>query len=68
MSRLPGPNIDEVPGTKPAAGITRPDLEEGGFGAGGVSVPKTQANTGMDVDFPSEGRRRGLNGPNNRGV
>ena len=63
MSKLPGPTLDEVPGTKPAPGITRPDLEEGGFGAGGVSVPRQQANEGMSVDFPTEGRRRGLNSP-----
>jgi hypothetical protein len=66
MSKLPGPTMDEVPGTKPAAGITRVDLEKGGFGAGGVSVPEKMANDGMDTAYPTEGRRRSLNGPNNR--
>lgn len=66
MSRLPGPYIDEVPGDKPAAGITRVDLAKGGFGAGGPSVPEKMANEGMSTDYPTEGRRRALNGPNNR--
>lgn len=64
MSRLPGPTMDEVPGNTPSAGITRPSLTEGGFGASRASVPSKQANEGMDVSFPSEGRRRALNGPN----
>lgn len=64
MAKLPGPTLDEVPGDRPAPGITRPDLTKGGFGAGGVSVPEKMANEGMDVDFPSEGRKRGLNGRN----
>lgn len=64
MSKLPGPTMDQVPGAKPAPGITRVDLEKGGFGAGGASVPERLANEGMDVDFPTEGRRRGLNGGN----
>lgn len=58
--------MDEVPGSKPAAGITRVNLEKGDYGAGGVSVPETMANTGMDTAYPVEGRRRNLNGPNNR--
>ena len=66
MSRLPGPTMDEVPGAKPAAGITRVDLEKGSFGAGGVSVPETMANGGLDTAYPTEGRRRALNGGNNR--
>lgn len=65
-SKLPGPTLDDVPGSKPAPGITRPDLEKGSFGAGGPSVPETMANSGMDTDYPTEGRRRGLNGGNNR--
>lgn len=64
MSRLPGPQMDEVPGDKPAAGITRPSLVDNTWSD--VSAPRTQANTGMDVDFPTEGKRRNLNGPNNR--
>lgn len=69
MSKLPGPQMDEVPGAKPAPGITRPDLEDGGYGAGrqSGSVPERMANEGMDVDFPTEGRRRNLNRPNLRG-
>lgn len=64
MSRLPGPTMDEVPGDKPAPGITRPDLVDNTWSK--VDKP-TMANEGMDVDFPSEGRRRNLNGPNRRG-
>ncbi len=66
MSKLPGPTMDDVPGAKPAAGITRVDLERGSFGAGGVSVPEKMANEGMDTSYPTEGRRRALNGGNLR--
>ena len=64
MARLPGPTMDEVPGAKPGPGITRVDLEKGGFGAGGVSVPEQMANTGLDTSYPTEGRRRSLTPPN----
>ncbi len=66
MARLPGPTIDDVPGSKPAPGITRVDLEKGSYGAGGVSVPEKMANEGMDTAYPTEGRRRALNHKNNR--
>jgi len=59
--------MDEVPGDRPAAGITRVSLTKGDFGAGGVSVPEKMANEGMDTAYPTEGRRRALNGKNNRG-
>lgn len=61
MSKLSGPTMDDAPGVKPSPGITRVDLERGGFGASAVSVPKRQANEGMDTDYPTEGRRRNLN-------
>jgi hypothetical protein len=66
MAKLPGPTMDEVPGMRPAPGITRVNLEKGDYGAGGVSVPEKLANEGMDTAYPTEGRRRSLNGPNNR--
>lgn len=64
MSRLPGPTMDEVPGDRPATGITRPSLVDNSWSE--VGKPKDMANAGMDVDFPTEGRRRGLNGSNLR--
>lgn len=68
MARLPGPTMDDVPGSQPAAGITRPNLTDGSFGAGRMtgSVPDRQANEGMDTTYPTEGRRRNLNGPSLR--
>lgn len=67
MSKLPGPTMDEVPGEKPAAGITRTSLTDAGFGGGRMSgsVPETMANEGMDTDYPTEGRRRRLDGTKN---
>lgn len=64
MSRLPGPQIDDVPLDSPAPGITRVDLTDNTWSE--VGKPKELANSGMEVDFPTEGRRRGLNGPNIR--
>lgn len=63
MSKLPGPTMDTPPGAKPSAGITRVDLERG-FGSQPVACPETMANTGMDTDYPTEGRRRKINGGN----
>lgn len=64
MSRLPGPTMDEVPMDNPAPGITRPSLIDNTWSK--ADRPQSQANTGMDLDMPTEGRRRGINGPNNR--
>lgn len=63
MSRISGPTMDDVPGDAPAAGITRPNLTQGDYGASPTSVPAKQANDGMSTDYPTEGRRRSLNGP-----
>lgn len=63
-SKLPGPTLDTPPGDTPAPGITRPDLVDNSWSKTGG--PREMANQGMDVDFPSEGKRRNLNGPNNR--
>lgn len=57
MSKLPGPTVENVPGSRPAAGIIRPDIDYGSFGAGPPAVPETMKNTDMDVAFPTEGRR-----------
>lgn len=64
MSRLPGPTMDDVPGDKPAPGITRVSITEGDISAGGVAVPKGMKNGGMDTSYPTEGRRRSINGSN----
>ncbi len=63
-NNLPGPTLDEVPTDNPAPGITRVSLVDNTWSK--YSAPRQLANNGMDVDFPTEGKRRGLNGPNNR--
>lgn len=50
MSKLPGPWIDTVPGTKPSAGIVRPDIEQNDWSK---HVDQAMDNGHMDVSFPT---------------
>lgn len=59
-NRLPGPTLDEVPGDKPAPGITRPSLTDNSWSEAGGSAPRGMANEGMDVGFPREPNRRSV--------